>query len=85
MKTLYDFPTAVSLVGPVRCGNTDEETKKKSYQAIRYAVKYRRVVEPQQHGKALLFTDQQIEALRRHFEVAAGRQSMGAARQKEGQ
>ena len=25
MKILYDFPTAVDLVGPVRCGKTDEE------------------------------------------------------------
>ena len=85
MKILYDFPTAVGLVGPVRCGKTDEETRKKSCQAIRHAVKYKRVVEPQQHGKALLFTDEQIEVLRRHFAVGASRQSVEAARPKEGE
>jgi hypothetical protein len=72
MKTLYDFPTTVGLVGPIRCGKTDEETRRKSYFAVRHAVKYKRVVEPEQYGKALLFTEEQIEALRRHFGVEEG-------------
>ncbi len=67
MKARYDFPTMVRLLGPVRRGATDEDTKRLSYHAVRYAVKYQRVVEPQQYGKAMLFTPEQVETLRRHF------------------
>lgn len=67
METFYDFPTAVRLVGPVRRGKTREETTRLSYHAIRYAVRYQRIVEPRQYGKALLFTPEQIRQLKRHF------------------
>lgn len=73
MKTLYDFPTTVKLLGPVRAGKTDADTKRLSYHAVRYAVMYQRVVEPRQVGKALLFTPEQVEVLRKHFCVAAAK------------
>ena len=69
MDTLYDFSETVRLVGPVRCGDSHEEIKRLSYHAIRYAVKYKRVVEPRQCGKALLFTPEQVEQLKRYFGV----------------
>jgi hypothetical protein len=69
-KTLYDFPTTVRLVGPVRQAAADEDARRLSYHAIRYAVKYKRVVEPKQCGKAMLFTAEQVETLKRHFGLA---------------
>ncbi len=67
MERLYDFSEAVKLIGPVRQGSTDEETKRRNYYAIRYAVKYKRIVEPREFGKAMLFTESQIRALKKHF------------------
>ena len=68
MERLYDFSETVKLIGPVRQGTNDEETKRKNYYAIRYAVKYKRVVEPREFGKAMLFTESQIKELKKHFE-----------------
>ncbi len=72
MERLYDFSEAVKLIGPVRQGKTDEETKRKNYYAIRYAVKYKRVVEPREYGKAMLFTEGQIKELKKYFECEKG-------------
>jgi len=69
MERLYDFSEAVKLIGPVRQGTNDEETKRKNYYAIRYAVKYKRVVEPREYGKAMLFTESQIKELKKHFDT----------------
>jgi hypothetical protein len=77
MERLYDFPAAVRLIGPVRQGKTEQETKRMSYYAIRYAVKYKRLVEPREYGKAMLFTEGQIRELKRHFQGGDGRRGDG--------
>jgi hypothetical protein len=76
MERLYDFPATVDLVGPERQGKSEQETKRTSYYAIRYAVKYKRVVEPREIGKAMLFTEGQIKELKRHFD-GEGRRADG--------
>lgn len=69
MQNPYDFPAAVKLVGPVRQGRTEQDTKRLSCSAIKYAVKYKRIVKPREYGRTMLFTAEQIEELKKHFRM----------------
>ena len=53
-RTYFDFPAVVRELN-----QTNDR--------VRYAVCYKRVVEPLIYGKARLFTQEQVEALREYF------------------
>lgn len=53
-RTYLDFPAVVRELG---------QTNDK----VRYAVCYKRIVEPLTYGKARLFTTEQVDALRAYF------------------
>ena len=58
-KRYFDFPQVVRELG---------QTNDK----VRYAVCYKRIVEPLTYGKARLFTPEQVEALRAYFAADKG-------------